>query len=107
MGHYGGEPTCHESISRRHTDPVMRLAWSILAEFAKEAFDYFLRFTRAFLDAADQFILLPFLESEIIVGEVGKPLFEFAFNDVPVALQCELVHGFSIRMLSRRLPVIG
>jgi hypothetical protein len=50
------------------------------------------RFTGSLLDAADQFALLAFNELKIVIGELGPLLFQFAFDDIPVAFHFQRVH---------------
>jgi hypothetical protein len=48
--------------------------------------DFFLRLAGAFLNAAQQFIFFAFDESQIVIGQLRKLLFQFAFGNVPVSL---------------------
>ena len=47
--------------------------------------------TRALLNPAEQFVLLPGDILQVVVGELGPLLFEFALRNVPVALDFECV----------------
>ena len=55
-------------------------------------FDGFAGLAGAALDAADEFVHLAVGVLEVVVGEVGPLLFEFAFDDVPVAFDFEFIH---------------
>lgn len=55
-------------------------------------FDSFAGFTRAFLNATEQFVLLAFDVLEIVVGERGPFLLQLAFGDVPVAFDFDCGH---------------
>lgn len=54
--------------------------------FLDRLLDSFAGFTRALLNPAQQFLLLAFFKLEIAIGELGPLLLQFAFRDVPVAL---------------------
>lgn len=56
-------------------------------------FNSFTGFTSAFLNSAQQFLLLAFDELKIVVGELSPFLFQFAFRDVPVAFDFESIHN--------------
>ena len=66
---------------------------SAMIVFAENALDLFLRLAGALLNAAQQFLLLPPVELQVVVRQVGVFLFEFAFDDVPVTLQFEFIHS--------------
>ncbi len=55
-------------------------------------FDGFAGLAGAALDAADEFVHFAVCVLEVVVGEVGPLLFEFAFDDVPVAFDFEFSH---------------
>jgi len=55
-------------------------------------FDGFAGLAGAALDAADKFVHFAVGVLEIVVSEVGPLLFEFAFDDVPVAFDFEFSH---------------
>ena len=56
-------------------------------------FDNSTGFTSDLLNPANQFFLLAFGVSEIIIREVGPFLFQLAFDNVPVAFDFECVHA--------------
>jgi hypothetical protein len=62
------------------------------AEFLHGFFDRFPRFAGAFLNPAQQFILLAVNVSQIIIRQFGPFLFQLALGDVPVALDFKCVH---------------
>jgi hypothetical protein len=64
--------------------------------FLHHFFDCFTRFARALLNAAQQLLLHALDIMEIVVGEVGPFLFQFAFRDVPVAFDFECVHNIAL-----------
>lgn len=69
--------------------PELTMTRSLILE---NFLDRFPGFTRAFLDAAQQYFLLAFGLLQIIVRKRGPLLLEFAFDDVPVALDLECCH---------------
>ena len=67
-------------------------------------FDGFAGLAGAALDAADEFVHLAVGVLEVVVGEVGPLLFEFAFDDVPVAFDFEFIHRAEDQSGSEGLP---
>ena len=63
-------------------------------------FDHFAGFTGAFLNPADQFVLLAFGVKEIVVRELRPFLFQLALGDFPVAFDFECCHKFCVLVLS-------
>jgi hypothetical protein len=57
----------------------------VLEAVVDEPVDGFLGVARALLDAPNQFVFLPFLIAEIVIGQLTVLLFEFAFGDIPIA----------------------
>ena len=55
-------------------------------------FNRFTGFTRAPLNAAQQFVMLAFDALEVVVGEAPPFLFELAFRDIPIALYFKCCH---------------
>src|SRR5581483_5157354 len=82
------------------------LSASVVAVVAQNSLHLFLAFPGALLNPADQLVFLPFGVLKIVVGKAGKPLFQLAFNNVPVAFHCEFVHMLFFRSGcgSLRLP---
>jgi hypothetical protein len=62
------------------------------AEFLDGFFDRFPGFAGAFLNPAQQFILLAVNVSQIVIRQLGPLLFQLALGDVPVAFDFECVH---------------
>jgi len=62
-------------------------------KFRDRIFDHFTGFAGAFLDPANQFILLAVGILEIVVSELRPFLFQLALGDVPVALYFECCHN--------------
>ena len=54
--------------------------------------DHFPRFAGDLLNSANQFFLLAFGVTKIIIRELGPFLFQLALGDVPVAFDFECVH---------------
>jgi hypothetical protein len=65
-------------------------------KFFDGIFDHFPGFAGAFLDAAQQFFLFAFGKLEIVIGELGPFLFQFALGDVPIAFDFECGHNASL-----------
>jgi hypothetical protein len=63
------------------------------AGFLDGLFDRCTGFARAFLNAANQFILLAFGVLKIAIRELGPFLFQLALGDVPVAFDFECGHN--------------
>jgi hypothetical protein len=64
--------------------------------------DRFTGFTRALLDAAQQFFLLSFGPLKIGIREFGPLLFQFALGDIPVAFDFKFIHLFFFRLVHRQ-----
>jgi hypothetical protein len=62
------------------------------------ALDFIPVLTRAFLDAANQFVFLALGELQIVIGEVRKFLFQLAFGDVPVSFGGKSAHTVCISL---------
>ena len=60
--------------------------------FLDRVFNHFTRFAGEFLNPANQFFLLAFGVTEIIIRKLGPSLFQLALGDVPVAFDFECVH---------------
>jgi len=60
--------------------------------FLDRVFDHFTGFAGEFLNSANQFFLLTFAVTEIIIGELRPFLFQFTLGDIPVAFDFERVH---------------
>jgi len=56
------------------------------------AFDHFAGFTGEFLNPAQQFLLLAFGVTKVIIRELGLLLLQLAFGNVPVAFNFKFVH---------------
>ena len=67
-------------------------------------FHRFTALTGAFLNTAQQFILLAIDELKIVVRKMRPFLFEAAFDDVPVAFDFEFGHSADSRALRLKLP---
>jgi hypothetical protein len=52
----------------------------------------FLGVSRALLNPPNQFVLLAFFVSKVVVCEFRVFLFEFSFGDIPVALDMKGIH---------------
>ncbi len=68
------------------------LAAASSGTFPDRVFDYFTGFTCDLLNPANQFFLLAFGVTKVIIRELGPLLFQLALGDVPVALDFECVH---------------
>jgi hypothetical protein len=55
--------------------------------------DCFTRFTRTFLDASEQFVMLAFSVLQIIIRELGPLLLQLAFRDIPVPFNFKFGHN--------------
>jgi len=62
------------------------------AAFIHGAFNFFPGLTGAFLDAANQFILLALDELQVVIGELRKFLFQLSLGDVPVSFGGKSAH---------------
>jgi hypothetical protein len=65
---------------------------SAATAFIDGLFDLFPGLAGAFLDAADQFVLLAFDILEVVIGELREFLFQFALGNVPVSFGGESSH---------------
>jgi hypothetical protein len=63
------------------------------AGFLDGLFNRFAGFARAFLNPANQFVLLAFGVLKIVIRELGPFLFQLALGDVPVAFDFECSHN--------------
>jgi hypothetical protein len=80
---------------------------SAAAAFVDGLYNLFPGLTGAFLDAADQFILLAFDVLEVVIGELREFLFQLALGNVPVSFGGKSSHiiflfVFSARGVARR-----
>jgi hypothetical protein len=55
--------------------------------------DCFTRFTRTFLDAAEQFVVFAFSVLKIIIRKLGPLLLQLAFRDIPIPFNFKFVHN--------------
>jgi hypothetical protein len=65
---------------------------SIPEAFVDELLDRFLGIAGALLNPPHQFVFTAFLVAEVVLGQFCVLLFEFAFDDIPIALDVECVH---------------
>ena len=75
------------------------------ATFIRGALNMFSSLAAPLLDAALQFILLALDELQIVIHQLRKPLFQFAFGNIPLSLGCEQIHKSSRPVVL--LPPLG
>jgi hypothetical protein len=62
------------------------------AGLIQDLLDYLAGFAGLLLNPADQFVFLTFDITQVVIRQLGPPLLQFAFDDVPISLHLESVH---------------
>jgi len=83
------------------------VAAATVAGFLERLLNRFAGFSRALLDAANQFFLLAFGVLKIVVRELGPFLLQLALGDVPVAFDFEGGHNFFVCFVCLDSPSTG
>jgi hypothetical protein len=94
---------------------VRSLAATAGTGFLDRLFDGFTGFPGAFLNPANQFVVLALDVLEIVIRELGPLLLQLALGDVPVALDFEFIHkspfhfwfSFAANVTAKIIPQSG
>ena len=69
---------------------------SLCLKPADQVTDFLFCFSEFVLQPAEQLLLFALDEGQVIVRQVCIQLFEFSFDDIPIATYAELYHDFVI-----------